>query len=110
MDAHFSPTYDPSLDISPPSPPSNTNDTDDWDQALEALRDRERWKQAGAKRLRDAGFTEEEVKKWEGERERKEEDVKWGSRGEGREWDRGKVVGEDGWVEVRAEWGRLKES
>jgi len=33
--------------------------------------------------------------------------VKWRGRGEGREWDRGKVVTEDG-VETGAEWGRLK--
>ncbi|KAI9778253.1 MAG: hypothetical protein M1839_008277 [Geoglossum umbratile] len=108
MDAHFSPTYNPALDILPSSSSNVNSDADDWDQALEALRDRERWKQAGAKRLRDAGFTEEEVKKWEGEGGRKEEDVKWGNKGEGREWDRGKVIGEDGWVDVRAEWGRLK--
>ncbi|KAI9767370.1 MAG: hypothetical protein M1840_005780 [Geoglossum simile] len=110
IDAHFSPTYNPTFYIRPPSPPSNTNDADDWDQALEALRDRERWKQAGAKRLRDAGFTEEDVRKWEGEGGKKEEDVKWRGKGEGREWDRGKVVGEDGWVDVRPEWGRLKGS
>ena len=90
-------------------------DEDDWDQALEALRDRQRWKMAGAERLRTAGFTEEQVEKWEkgmggvglggGGRE---ENVKWAKKGEGREWDRGKVVGIDGEVGVEAEWGRLK--
>ena len=39
--------------------------------------------------------------------ERDEEDVRWAKKGEGREWDRGKVVDEDGNVAVRAEWGRL---
>jgi hypothetical protein len=81
---------------------------DDWDQALEALRDRQRWKQQGADRLRAAGFTDEEVKKWEKGSEKTEEDVRWAKKGEGREWDRGKVVDEDGQVDVRAEWGRLK--
>lgn len=83
---------------------------DDWDNALEALRDRAKWRQSGADRLRAAGFTDEEVKKWEkggAAGEGREEDVKWRGRGEGREWDRGKVVGEDG-VQVEAEWGRLK--
>lgn len=76
---------------------------------LEALRDRARWKQAGAGRLRAAGFTDEEVTKWEKGAEERVEDVKWKGRGEGREWDRGKVVNEDGAVGVGpVEWGRLK--
>ena len=37
-----------------------------------------------------------------------EEDVRWAKKGEGREWDRGKVVDEDGNVAVQADWGRLK--
>lgn len=63
--------------------------------------------------MRDAGFTEEEVKRWEsGGRmaagERNEEDVKWSKPGERREWDRGKMVDGEGNVDVRAEWvGRL---
>lgn len=81
---------------------------DDWDQALEALRDRQRWKQQGADRLRAAGFTEEEVGKWENTGgEKREEDVRWRGRGEDREWDRGKVVGKKG-IETMPEWGRLK--
>lgn len=103
MDAHFSASYDPSNDAQPRS-----DLEDDWDQALEALRDRQRWKQQGADRLRAAGFTDEEVKKWEKGGEKTEEDVRWAKKGEGREWDRGKVVDEDGQVDVRAEWGRLK--
>ncbi|MCJ1293611.1 hypothetical protein MMC34_005166 [Xylographa carneopallida] len=102
MDAHFSSTYDPTVDVMP-----NSDSENDWDQALEALRDRRRWQQQGADRLRAAGFTEEEVGKWEKGGEKTEEDVKWKGRGEGREWDRGKVVGEEG-VETRPEWGRLK--
>lgn len=88
----------------------NSDSENDWDQALEALRDRQRWKQQGADRLRSAGFSEDEVRKWERVGEGREEDVVWKGRGEGREWDRGKVVGEDGGVEVGAEWGRLKGS
>lgn len=112
IDSHFSAHYDPTQDI---GLNISDSDHDDWDQALEALRDRQRWKQQGAERLRLAGFTDEEVGKWErggggggGGGERREEDVVWNKRGEGREWDRGKVVGEDGGVETRAEWGRLK--
>lgn len=76
----------------------------------------------GAERLREAGFGEEVVEKWEGGglggggvsgggwREGGDGDVgsvRWRGRGEGREWDRGKVVTEAG-VETGAEWGRLK--
>lgn len=76
----------------------------------------------GAERLREAGFGDEVVEKWEGGGlggggrggangdlggEGDVGSVKWRGRGEGREWDRGKVVTEDG-VETGAEWGRLK--
>lgn len=102
IDSHFSSKYDPSEDVHP-----NSDSENDWDQALEALRDRQRWKQQGADRLRSAGFTEEEVGKWENGGEKREEDVRWKGRGEGREWDRGKVLEDEG-VETRPEWGRLK--
>ncbi len=103
MDARFAPTYDPTVDVQP-----DPELDDDWDQALEALRDRQKWKQQGADRLLAAGFTEDEVRKWEKGGEKNEEDVRWAKKGEGREWDRGKVFDEDGGVEVKAEWGRLK--
>lgn len=103
MDAHFSATYNPATDVRPDSDSEN-----DWDQALEALRDRQRWQKQGADRLREAGFGEDFVKKWETGGEKREEDVKWKGRGEGREWDRGKVVDADGHVETKPEWGRLK--
>ena len=105
IDSRFSGSYDPSTDV-------RLDDADDdWDQALEALKDRQRWKQQGADRLRAAGFTEEEVDKWQAGGEKREEDVKWKKQGEGREWDRGKVVDVDGQVELEPiEWGRLKGS
>lgn len=102
MDSHFSSQYNPSEDVHP-----NSDSDNDWDQVLEALRDRQRWKQQGADRLRSAGFTEEEVGKWERGGEKREEDVRWKGRGEGREWDRGKIVGDEG-IETKSEWGRLK--
>ncbi|KAL8863483.1 MAG: hypothetical protein Q9178_000164 [Gyalolechia marmorata] len=109
IDTHFTSTYNPALDIQATAlDPSEEGD--DWDNALEALRDRAKWRSSGAERLRAAGFTDEEVRKWEkssGDGEGREADVRWRGRGEGREWDRGKVVGADG-VQVEAEWGRLK--
>ena len=103
IDAHFSANYDPTADVRP-----NSDSENDWDQALEALRDRQRWQKQGADRLRAAGFTEEEVSKWEKGGAKKEEDVRWKGRGEGREWDRGKVVDSHGQVDTKPEWGRLK--
>jgi hypothetical protein len=102
MDSRFSSTYDPSTDIRQPS-----DAEDDWGDALEAFRDRQRWKQQGADRLKAAGFTDAQVKKWEKGDNKDEEDVTWAKSGQAREWDRGKVVGEDGHVELKAEWGRL---
>ncbi|KAI9841652.1 MAG: hypothetical protein M1838_003488, partial [Thelocarpon superellum] len=75
MDSHFSSTYDPTADVRP-----NSESEDDWDQALEALRDRQRWKEQGAERLRSAGFTEEDVQKWEKGGGKKADDEKEPSR------------------------------
>jgi hypothetical protein len=105
MDTHFSSNYDPSADVA-----LDPNEDGDWEQALEALRDRQKYKQQHGDRLRAAGFTEEEVKKWEKGGEKGEEDVRWAKKGEGREWDRGKFVDSDGHVDLKAEWGRLKDT
>lgn len=108
MDRHFGSRYNPSADVRPES----DEEHDDWEQALEALRDRQKWQQMGAQRLRDAGFSEAEVKKWEKDKAVSNEDgdiedVRWSKKGEDREWDRGKILDEDG-VELKAEWSQLK--
>ncbi|KAJ4383903.1 hypothetical protein N0V86_000746 [Didymella sp. IMI 355093] len=103
IESRFSTNYDPSMDMKPGS-----DVEDDWSEALEVMRDRERWKQQGADRLRAAGFKDNQVKKWEKGGDPMEEDVVWTKRGQGREWDRGKVVDDDGDVVLKAEWGRLK--
>jgi len=112
IDNHFKPGYDPSLDVRP-----DPDIEDDWDQALEALKDRQKWKQKGLERLRSAGFSEEELKRWEKGGEKDESDVRWAKKGESREWDRGKVIDVDGVVTLKAAWtssnddafGRLKD-
>ncbi|KAK4609331.1 hypothetical protein CLAFUW4_14661 [Fulvia fulva] len=112
MDSRFDSKYDPKEDVAL----DDHVDDDDWDMALEAMRDRAKWKKSGAERLRAAGFTEDEVDKWEksGKKGRGGDDVdiesvRWQKKGEGREWDRGKVV-EGEHVELRPEWGRLKDT
>ena len=78
---------------------------DDWSTSLEAIRDRAAWREKGAQRLREAGFGEREVENWEGGgREKDERDLRWRSKGEGREWDAGKVAGDEGDVRVKAAW------
>ncbi|RFU23895.1 hypothetical protein B7463_g12442, partial [Scytalidium lignicola] len=103
IDSRFSSNYDPTVDVQ-----LDLDEEDDWDQALEALRDRQKWKQQGADRLRSAGFTEDEIRKWEKGGEKNEEDVQWTRRGEAREWDRGKILDNDGQVVLQADFGRLK--
>lgn len=110
MDARFSPTYNASTDVR-----VDSDIEDEWGDSLETLRDRQLWKAKRADRLREAGFSDEVISKWEkgekkGERqgEKGEEDVVWASKGQHREWDRGKVVDADGNVDTKAEWGRLK--
>ncbi|KAI0578830.1 hypothetical protein Alg130_07762 [Pyrenophora tritici-repentis] len=103
IESRFSSTYDPKTDVR-----VNSDVEDDWGDALEALRDRARWQQQGAERLKAAGFTNNQVKKWEKGDLPNEEDVVWSRKGQAREWDRGKVVDEDGDVELKADFGRLK--
>ncbi|KAJ5396911.1 hypothetical protein N7509_005024 [Penicillium cosmopolitanum] len=87
------------------------NGEDDWDMALEALRDRARWKQKGEERLREAGLNETIIERWKDNTtstgasgEKRPEDVRWSKKGEGREWDRGKVVDDQGHTDVHALW------
>ncbi|KAJ5816364.1 hypothetical protein N7447_008597 [Penicillium robsamsonii] len=125
IDAHFAPGYDPATDVhleedklhSLGQEPSRrpvaglmTKD-DDWDMAMEALRDRERWRNKGEERLRTAGIDEASIDRWKNntafasvDREGKLEDVQWSKKGEGREWDRGKFVDDDGHIDIRAAW------
>jgi hypothetical protein len=88
MDRRFDSDYDPKADVSL----GHDEEDDDWGSALEALRDRERWRRQGADRLRAAGFTNEQVKNWEKGDQKTESDVKWSKQGEERAWDRGKVM------------------
>lgn len=87
MDARFSPDYDPKSDVQPEG-----DVRDDWDESLEALRDRAKFRQQGGDRLREAGFTEDQIKRWEKGGEKTIDDVQWTKKGEGREWDRGKDI------------------
>ena len=105
IDARFDPSYDAKADV---NLSLDDGERDDWGMALEALRDRAKWRTQGADRLRAAGFTDEEVRKWEKGDEKDVEDVCWRKKGEGREWDRGKALDRDGDVELKADWGRLK--
>lgn len=89
MDSRFSSDYDPKSDVQ-----LEDDIRDDWDDALEALRDRAKFRQQGADRLREAGFTEDQVKKWEKGDEKTIDDVTWAKAGEKREWDRGKAAEE----------------
>ncbi|EWC46843.1 hypothetical protein DRE_03855 [Drechslerella stenobrocha 248] len=102
MDARFDPAYDPTLDVTP----SNPADEDDWDAALEALRDRQRWKQQGRERLQAAGFDADFIEAWETNTTKDEARIKWSKDKGGRDWDRGKVVNEDtGEVQLKPSWG-----
>lgn len=122
IDAHFAPDYDPTLDVHLDDEVSTTKSTrrpvaglmtgdDDWELALEAVRDRARWRQKGEERLREAGFNDSIVERWKGNATSAGDDegrldaVKWSKKGEGREWDRGKFVDDDGRVDVKASWG-----
>ncbi|KAK5790026.1 hypothetical protein VI817_007313 [Penicillium citrinum] len=123
IDSHFAADYDPTVDIQPDEDeqvekrptrravPGLMTEEDDWDMALEALRDRARWKQKGEERLRAAGLNESIIDRWKDnttsmkpDGERSLEEVRWSKKGEGREWDRGKVIDDQGHTDVHASW------
>ncbi|KAK4649605.1 uncharacterized protein QC761_120450 [Podospora bellae-mahoneyi] len=95
MDSRFAKDYDPKNDVPLDDIlKQDTSSSNTWDSAVELFRDRQKWKQQGADRLRAAGFTEEQIKKWERGGKESEKDmfdsVKYTKKGEQREWDRGK--------------------
>ncbi|KAI0476502.1 hypothetical protein GGR56DRAFT_643031 [Xylariaceae sp. FL0804] len=118
IDSRFAADYDPTADVAPESSSlldghgdgNGHGDGDDWDGAVEAFRDRQRWRQQGADRLRAAGFTEEQVGKWERGDRKDESDVRWNKQGGVREWDRGKKLDLDGSVSLKPDFGRLKDT
>ena len=64
MDSRFSSSYDPTMDAQPDTD-QRIGVGEDFDDALEAYRDRQKWKQQGAERLRSAGLGEDFIKAWE---------------------------------------------
>ncbi|KAK4891020.1 hypothetical protein LTR27_010351 [Elasticomyces elasticus] len=109
IDARFAADYDPSADIHPDHD-GDGGEGDDWDMALSALQARTRFKVSQKERLKAAGFTEEEVGRWEkggkvhGEKD--VGDVRWKKKGEGREWDAGKAEDEEGRLETKVAWAK----
>jgi len=89
MDSKFLEDYDPASDVQVDDD-APTASTENWEDAVESFRDRQKWKQQGAQRLRDAGYTEEQIKRWEKGGEKDIDDVRWTKAGGQREWDRGK--------------------
>lgn len=97
IEKRFAKDYDPLQDVSLDL--DRDEDEQDWDLALEAMRDRAKWRQKQASRMREAGFDDKDISRWErgafhgDHRERGAEDVRWTRKGEIREWDEGKAVG-----------------
>ena len=95
----FSPAYNPRTDTQPPSPLSSSDEgpQDDWGMALRAIKKRQEYLLSGAMTERLKGT----------QTEKQELGEQWPaypkSKGE-REWDRGKVVLDDGSVGVRIPW------
>lgn len=88
LDRRFSESYDPKLDVQM----GDETEQDPWDDAVEAFRDRQKLRLNQDQRLKDAGFTEEQIQKAKGPTEKAEPDVVWTKAGEKREWDKGKGV------------------
>ncbi|CAI6335772.1 unnamed protein product [Periconia digitata] len=103
IDARFSSTYDPSNEML-----LGPDTEDKFGDTVEAYRDRQKWKRMGGDRLREAGFTDAQIKKWENGDEKTEEDVIWAAKGEKREWDRNKILDDNGNTDLKVEFGRLK--
>lgn len=104
IDRHFAADYDPSEDVEekgwsqPQTKTGKAASSTTEDARAEMQRDRQQLLRDGAERLRAAGFTDKEIAIWArgGRRPMASADDAWSKAGEQREWDRGKVAGEDG--------------
>lgn len=85
IDKRFDPDYDPKTDV------DFEDIADNLDDAFERFRDRKKYEQAQEQRLREAGFQDDDIKKWKKGGQPSEDDVRWTKAGEQREWDRGKA-------------------
>ncbi|KAG6069185.1 hypothetical protein E4U32_002320 [Claviceps aff. humidiphila group G2b] len=92
LDRRFSDSYDPKLDVRM----DVDNDEDPWDEAVESFRDRQKMRLNQDQRMRDAGFTDEEINRAKGIEATAEPHVVWSKAGEKREWDKGKGLGVGG--------------
>ena len=90
LDRRFAEDYDPKLDLA--GNDDNDGDEGDYEDELQMRMDRAQAIKLQAERLRSAGFTEEQIENWT---KGKEAEVKYGKKGETREWDRGKTMLED---------------
>ncbi|OAQ68477.1 pre-mRNA-splicing factor 38B [Pochonia chlamydosporia 170] len=91
LDRRFSASYDPKLDVR-----MSDDDADPWDDAVESFRDRQKLRLHQDQRLKDAGFTDEQIQRSKGASDKLQDNVVWSKAGEKREWDKGKGVGMDG--------------
>ena len=93
LDVKFSDTYDPRKDTQDEKSDSDKDDKDDWGMALRALRERQSYILSGAMTERLA------------ETQSESQPSGWPTYSKGeREWDKGKVVLDDGSVGVKV-WG-----
>ncbi|GJC85587.1 hypothetical protein ColLi_08425 [Colletotrichum liriopes] len=94
IDKRFEADYDPKVDVEMADDGAGA---ENWDDAVEAFRDRQKWRQNQEQRMRAAGYSDEMIKKWReggaGGEQKDERDVRWAKAGEKREWDRGKEDG-----------------
>ncbi|KAK1500922.1 pre-mRNA-splicing factor 38B [Colletotrichum tamarilloi] len=98
IDKRFEADYNPKTDVEMAD--DDKHPGENWDDAVEAFRDRQKWRQNQEERMRAAGYTDVMLKKWrEGgtaDEQKDERDVRWAKAGEKREWDRGKEDGLSG--------------
>ncbi|KAL2874203.1 hypothetical protein SGCOL_010571 [Colletotrichum sp. CLE4] len=98
IDKRFEADYNPKADVEMAD--DDKHPRENWDDAVEAFRDRQKWRQNQEERMRAAGYTDGMLKKWrEGgtaDEQKDERDVQWAKAGEKREWDRGKEDGLSG--------------
>ncbi|CCJ30857.1 unnamed protein product [Pneumocystis jirovecii] len=96
LNSHFDPNYDPKLDVA-----VSSDESDDWAVSLRAVKDIAQWKKQRAQRLTETGFSSNMVSQITDE-------MAFPVYKKGlREWDRGKVVLENGEIETKAlGWGK----
>lgn len=90
LDRRFSESYDPKTDV------QMDEEEEHWDEAVEMFRDWQKSKLHQDQRLKEVGFTDEQIQQASGAGQKTQASFLWTKTGETREWDKNKNIDSSG--------------